>query len=53
MEEFRWAFEGIVELAAIGFGIAIVWAVVAAGVRIGWTLAPYVLGLGLLAYLFF
>lgn len=42
----------VVSLAAMGFGIAIVIAVVVAGARIGWRAAPYVLALAVLAYLF-
>ncbi len=42
----------IIYLLAFGFTAAIVIAVVVAGIRIGWVLMPWILGLGLLAFLF-
>jgi len=42
----------IIYLLAIGFTVAIIVAVIVAGMRIGWVLMPWILGLGLLAFLF-
>ena len=38
-------------LVAVGFSIALVVGVVVASIRMGWTLWPWILGLGLLAWL--
>jgi hypothetical protein len=38
-------------LVAVGFSIALVVSVVVASIRMGWTLWPWILGLGLLAWL--
>lgn len=42
----------ILSLLALGFGIAVVFAVITAGVKLGWRLWPWVLAVGVLAYLF-
>jgi len=41
----------VIALLALGFTIGLVVAVIFAGARIGWKLWPWVLGLGLLAYM--
>ena len=38
-------------LLAFGFSIALVVGVIVASIRMGWTLWPWILGLGLLAWL--
>jgi hypothetical protein len=38
-------------LVAVGFSIALVVGVVVASIRMGWTLWPWILGLGLIAWL--
>ena len=51
--EILWdKFDIFVSLLAFGFSIAIVFAVITAGVKLGWRLWPWVLALGVLAYLF-
>jgi hypothetical protein len=45
-------FDVFVNLLALGFGIAVVAAVVVAGARLGWALMPWILGIGLVAWLF-
>ena len=40
-----------IHLLAFGFTIALVVGVVVASIRMGWTLWPWILGLGLLAFL--
>jgi len=40
-------------LLAMGFSIGIVIFVIVAAAKIGWKLAPWVLGLGFIAWLFF
>jgi len=40
-------------LLSVGFSIAMVIIVIVAAARIGWKLAPWILGLGFLAWLFF
>lgn len=42
----------LLSLLAMGFSIAMVVIVIVAAARIGWAIAPWVLGIGLLAYLF-
>ena len=39
-------------LLALGFSIAMVVIVIVAAARIGWAIAPWILGIGFLAYLF-
>ena len=41
-----------IHLLAFGFSIALVVGVIVASIRMGWTLWPWILGLGLLAFLF-
>ena len=41
----------VLHLLAMGFTIAVVFAVVVAGIRLGWRLWPWVLGLAVIAYL--
>ena len=41
-----------IHLLAFGFSIALVVGVIIASIRMGWTLWPWILGLGLLAFLF-
>ena len=38
-------------LVAVGFSIALVVGVIVASIRMGWTLWPWILGLGLIAWL--
>lgn len=38
-------------LLALGFSIALVVGVIVASIRMGWTLWPWILGLGLIAWL--
>ena len=45
-------FDMITGLLAMGFGLAMVVIVIVAAARIGWAIAPWILGLGFLAYLF-
>ncbi len=40
-----------IHLLAFGFSIALVVGVIVASIRMGWTLWPWILGLGLLAFL--
>jgi len=40
-------------LLALGFSIAVVIAVIAAGARLGWKAWPWILGAGLVAWLLF
>ena len=42
-----------IALLAMGFSIAMVVIVIVAAARIGWKLAPWILGLGLVAWLLF
>lgn len=44
--------EVLVNLLGMGFTIAVVFVVIAAAVRLGWSFWPWILGLGFLAYLF-
>jgi hypothetical protein len=46
-------FDMIMGLLSAGFTIGIVIFVIVAAARVGWKLAPWVLGLGFLAWLFF
>jgi ABC-type proline/glycine betaine transport system ATPase subunit len=46
-------FDMIMGLLGAGFTIAMVVIVIVAAVRIGWAIAPWVLGLGFLAWLLF
>ena len=40
-----------IHLLAFGFAIALVVTVIVASIRLGWVLMPWILGLGLLAFL--
>ena len=40
-----------IHLLAFGFSIALVVGVIVASIRMGWTLWPWILGLGLIAWL--
>ena len=40
-------------LLALGFGVAVVIAIVAAGARLGWRLWPYVLAAGFIGWMIF
>jgi hypothetical protein len=44
--------ETLLELVQLGFTIGVVVFVIVAAARIGWALAPFVLGAALLAWLF-
>jgi len=46
-------FDMIWGLLTMGFTIAMVVIVITAAVRVGWTIAPWILGLGFLAWLLF
>ena len=51
--EILWdKFDIFMSLLAFGFSIAIVFAVITDGVKLGWRLWPWVLAIGVLAYLF-
>lgn len=41
----------VLHLLAMGFTIAVVVAVIVAGIRLGWALMPWILGLAIVAYL--
>jgi len=41
----------VLHLLAMGFTIAVVIAVVVAGIRLGWRFMPWILGLAVVAYL--
>jgi hypothetical protein len=41
----------VLHLLAMGFTIAVVFAVVVAGIRLGWRFMPWILGLAVVAYL--
>ena len=42
----------IVQMLSVGFTIALVVVVIVASIRLGWKLWPWILGAGLLAFLF-
>ena len=46
-------FDMLMGLLSVGFTVAMVVIVIVAAARIGWKIAPWVLGLGFLAWLFF
>ena len=50
--EIKLTEHGTFELLYDKFTVAIIVAVIVAGMRIGWVLMPWILGLGLLAFLF-
>ena len=43
----------IIDLLSMGFTIALVVAVIIAGVKLGWKAWPWILGIGAIAWLFF
>ena len=43
----------IMDLLSMGFSIALVVAVIIAGVKLGWKACPWILGIGAIAWLFF
>jgi len=43
--------DSLLALLALGFSIAVVWMVIAAGFKIGWKLAPYVLVIAFIAWI--
>jgi len=43
----------IIDLLSMGFSIALVVAVIIAGVKLGWKAWPWILGIGAIAWLFF
>ena len=43
----------IMDLLSMGFTIALVVAVIIAGVKLGWKAWPWILGIGAIAWLFF
>ena len=51
ISEFEMTVNALLSLLALGFSIAVVWMVVAAGFKIGWKLAPYVLVIAFIAWL--
>jgi hypothetical protein len=46
-------FDALMALLTVGFSVAMVVIVIVAAVRIGWAIAPWILGLAFLSWLFF
>ena len=53
MVEFADKMDIVQSLLAMGFSIGLVVVVIVAAARIGWKLAPWMLGVGLIAWLLF
>ena len=51
MSEAGLILDSLLSLLALGFSIAVVWMVIAAGFKIGWKLAPYVLAIAFIAWI--
>ena len=51
MNEAGPILDSLLALLALGFSIAVVWMVIAAGFKIGWKLAPYVLVIAFIAWI--